>query len=114
MIGSTISQLWSLVVSLSIFFFIRKTHSQNCAAATAGIFNAQSSPTSVVTIVMSYVKPMKQEIWYPLLWIGLAVLAAGVASSTSILLPGLLQIGNAAPVNPSAVYVPIQPLTAPT
>lgn len=49
---------------------------------------------------------MKQEIWYPLLWIGLAVLAAGVASSTSILLPGLLQIGDAAPVNPSAVYIP--------
>ena len=62
MIGAAISQVWSLVVSLSIFFFIRKTHSQNCAAATAGIFNAQSSPTSVMTIVMSYIKPMKQEI----------------------------------------------------
>jgi len=34
------------------------------------------------------------------------MLAAGVASSTSTLLPRLLQIGNAAPVNPSAVYVP--------
>ena len=106
MIGVIISQLWAFVVLLGVSFFMRKTHSHNCAAATAGIFNTQASPISVVMLVLSYVKPMKREIWYPLLWAGLAVLTVAASSSASILLPRLLQIGSAAPVNPSAVYVP--------
>lgn len=108
-VQATITQVWAAVVLLLAAFFMgKRQHSYNRAAATAGIYNASGSQTGVLTLLFSYLRPMKNEIWYPLLWAFLAVLALAGISAASILIPQLLVIGTAAPVNPSAVYFPTQ------
>jgi hypothetical protein len=106
MIKITISQVWGAFVLLGVAFFMRKDHTHNRAAATAGIYNASHSQTSVVRLLISYLKPMKGEVWYPILWAVLALLAVAGISSGSLLIPRLLVIGHAAPVNASTVYFP--------
>lgn len=106
MINVTISQIWLAFVLVSVAIFMRKNHSHNRAAATAGIYNAASSQTAVMTIVLKYLKPMKGEIWYPISWCIFALIALAGVSAASILIPRLLVIGNAAPVNPLSVYFP--------
>jgi hypothetical protein len=81
-----------------------KKHSHNRAAATAGIYNSSASMSTVVRLLIKYLKPMKDEIWYPIVWAIAAVLAIAGTSAASILIPKLLVIGNAAPVNASTVY----------
>ncbi|KAE8449596.1 hypothetical protein EG329_007926 [Mollisiaceae sp. DMI_Dod_QoI] len=106
MVKVAIGQIWTAIVFLGAAYFIRKNPTCNRAAATAGVYNASASQTSVIMLLISYLKPMGGEIWYPILWAVLAVLAIAGTSAASILIPKLLVIGHAAPVNPSAVYYP--------
>ena len=106
MIQVTISQVWAAFILLSVAFFMRKEHSHNRGAATTGIFNASASPVSVIKLLISYLKPMKSEVWYPIMWVIFALVAVAGISASSLLIPKLLDIGNAAPVNPAAVYFP--------
>jgi hypothetical protein len=106
MVKVAISQIWGATVLLGVAFAMRKKHSYNRAAATAGIYNSSASTSTVVRLLIKYLKPMKDEIWYPILWAIAAVLAIAGTSAGSILIPKLLIIGNAAPVNASTVYFP--------
>lgn len=113
MVKVTISQVWGALVLLGVAFFIRRPHTTNRAAATAGIYNASASQTSVVKLLIKYLTHMKNEIWYPILWAVIAVLATLGTSAGSIFIPRNLIIGNAAPVNASAVYYPSSLLNTP-
>lgn len=105
----TIAQVWAAVILFGVAFFMGKQqHSSNRAAATAGIYNASASPMGVLMLLFNYLRPMRKEIWYPILWAFLAVLALAGISAASILISPLLVIGNAAPVSPEAVYFPTQ------
>ncbi|KAH8586232.1 hypothetical protein B0O99DRAFT_703156 [Bisporella sp. PMI_857] len=106
MIQVTISQVWAASVLIGVAFFMRKTHTYNRGAATAGIYNASASQTSVLMLLARYLKPMKHEIWYLILWAVIAVVALAGISAASILIPRLLVIGHAAPVDASTVYFP--------
>lgn len=106
MVKVAIGQIWAVVVFLGTAYFIQKTHTYNRAAATAGVYNASASQTSVIKLLISYLKPMKKEIWYPIMWAVLAALAIAGTAAASTLIPRLLVLGHAAPVNPSTVYYP--------
>ncbi|OCL04243.1 hypothetical protein AOQ84DRAFT_416731 [Glonium stellatum] len=106
MFGVIVSQVWTFIVLLGAAFFMRKSHSHNRAAVTAGIYNAQSSPVSVVLLILKYIKPMRREFRYLLLWTILATLAIAASALASILITPFLQIGIAAPVNRNMVYLP--------
>jgi hypothetical protein len=102
-----LSQVWAAIVFLGVAIFIQKEHTYNRAAATVGLYNASSSQFGVIKLlIMTYLIPMKREIWYPILWVVLAGLTMAGSMAASILIPKFLVIGNAAPVNSSAVYFP--------
>ncbi|KAH0551130.1 hypothetical protein GP486_007528 [Trichoglossum hirsutum] len=57
-------------------------------------------------LAMRYILRMNKEVWYPLLWTVLGVLAAGTVTFISTFFPEQLKIGTVAPVDPHSIYVP--------
>ncbi|MCJ1402846.1 hypothetical protein MMC11_006067 [Xylographa trunciseda] len=106
MIKWIIMHFWALVVLCGVAFFIGRKPSHNRAAVTVQIWNTHSSPTNVALLTARYILHMRGEIWYPIMWTILAVIIVTSSNVAPILLTDYLLIGNSAPVNPIAIYVP--------
>lgn len=101
-----IGQVWGLIVLFTVAFFMSKRHTQNRAVFTVGIFNSQSSTGSVLLLMWDYLFAMKGEVLYLLLWIALTALAFGAGVAAPLLVSRALVVGQAAPVNVDALWLP--------
>ncbi|KAF8860251.1 hypothetical protein BDZ45DRAFT_779992 [Acephala macrosclerotiorum] len=101
-----IGQVWGLIVLFTVAFFMSKCHTQNRAVFTVGVFNSQSSTSSVLLLIWDYLFVMKGEVLYLLLWIALTALAFGVGVVAPLLVSRALVVGQAAPVNVDALWLP--------
>jgi hypothetical protein len=101
-------QVWAIIVLIGVLISLKiggREHNSN--VVNAGIWNAQGSPFSVFKLAVTYFTKMKrQRGWLLLIWafLALAILVAGYAIPIKV--APLIILSNAAPVNPSAIYVP--------
>ncbi len=114
MVDLIIMQIWALIVIVAVSAFMRNTHSPNVGAASAAIWNSKESPFSVLKVTARYFLHMKRrrDRWYALLWIFVATSLIAVNYILSIFVPGFVELGNAAPVNPKSIFVPKNEVSA--
>lgn len=101
-------ELWTLAVFIVISAQMRKPHSPNIGAASAAIWNSQSTPFTAMKLLARYLFLIKRwRDWlYILVWMFAAAVLIAATYVFSIGVPRFLLLGNAAPVNPKAIYIP--------
>lgn len=109
MVNLIILQIWTLIVLAAISMFMRKAHSPNIGAASAAIWNSQTSAFSVLTLMAKYLLQLKRkrDRLYVLSWMFAAAGFIALAYAISILVPRFLILGNGAPVEPESIFVPM-------
>lgn len=109
MVNLIVLQIWTLIVLAAISMFMRKAHSPNIGAASAAIWNSQTSAFSVLTLMAKYFLQLKRkrDRLYVLSWIFAAAGFIALAYAISIWVPRFLILGNGAPVEPESIFVPM-------
>lgn len=109
MVNLIVLQIWTLIVLAAISMFMRKAHSPNIGAASAAIWNSQTSAFSVLTLMAKYFLQLnrKRDRLYVLSWMFAAAGFIALAYAISILVPRFLILGNGAPVEPESIFVPM-------
>ena len=109
MVNLIVLQIWTLIVLAAISMFMRKAHSPNIGAASAAIWNSQTSAFSVLTLMAKYFLQLKRkrDRLYVLSWMFAAAGFIALAYVISILVPRFLILGNGAPVEPESIFVPM-------
>lgn len=109
MVNLIVLQIWTLIVLAAISMFMRKAHSPNIGAASAAIWNSQTSAFSVLTLMAKYFLQLKRkrDRLYVLSWMFAAAGFIALAYAISIWVPRFLILGNGAPVEPESIFVPM-------
>lgn len=109
MVNLIVLQIWTLIVLAAISMFMRKAHSPNIGAASAAIWNSQTSAFSVLTLMAKYFWQLKRkrDRLYVLSWMFAAAGFIALAYAISIWVPRFLILGNGAPVEPESIFVPM-------
>lgn len=99
-----ILQVWTLIVLAGVFLSLKvKKPTHNSTMIMAGIWNA-NSPASVLKLSAKYFWKLKSLDLLP--WILVAMIIVVVGYAVPIQIAPYIIIGHAAPVAPSAIYVP--------
>lgn len=109
MVNLIVLQIWTLIVLAAISMFMRKAHSPNIGAASAAIWNSQTSAFSVLTLMAKYFWYLERKLdrLYVLSWMFAAAGFIALAYAISIWVPRFLILGNGAPVEPESIFVPM-------
>lgn len=109
MLQTIVIQIWVLIVLLLMNMVTRRlkvTH--NMGVANVAVWNSKYSPLSIAWSMLSYGTRLPG---YALMWTILAVLAFSAQILASSFISPHLIVGQAAPVNPQAVFVLASPNT---
>lgn len=113
MVQLIILSLGALLTLAGLILYLgRDKHSHNSGVISTGIWNAKGAPFDVFRLTTAYLFKLKdRRRWLLLLWmlLALGVLVANYAIPIKVA-PYII-LGNAAPVNSDAIYVPALSLT---
>lgn len=106
-LGLMMVHFWSIVVGLIVFFFLRKhkmkPYELHPLAPT--LWNKRADLIDSMIETFTFAKAQWRHFWVGVLL--LLILAAWVGQTAmGILVPPLIILGSAAPVNPSSIYLP--------
>jgi hypothetical protein len=108
MLGLIVGEIWAAILLFGLLLSVRKAkNSHNTTVINTGIWNTKDSPFSVLKLVTTYfVKLRRERRFLLLLWVFLALATLVIGYALPIEVAPLILLGNAAPVSPTAIYVP--------
>ena len=111
MLQTIVTEVWiiTLLVVMGLLMRRKPESSKNVGVANVAIWNQKSSPSSVAASMLGYQRHIRG---YAAMWALLALVALGGQKVLSTFISPFLILGDAAPVNPRAVFVPTPVLNA--
>jgi hypothetical protein len=104
MLHTILVQVWILIVVFVMTITARRrTLTHNMAIANVAIWNSKSSPGSIAWSMLDYIHHIPH---YAVMWAALALIALSSQVLLSTFVAPHLIVGQAAPVNPRAVFIP--------
>ncbi|MCJ1268264.1 hypothetical protein MMC22_008151 [Lobaria immixta] len=104
LLNIVILQIWALIVLAGVFVSLRvKKPTHNNTMIIAGIWNTES-PVGILKLTATYFWKLKS--WELLPWILVAIIFLVIGYAFPIHVAPSIIIGHAAPVSPTAIYIP--------
>lgn len=99
--------VWAIIVLTVVLVAIwRDGHDHHRSPLHKEIFSKRSSPSSILQLTAKRFLEMKSTRWIIALWVLVALAFVTVCYAVPIIFSPYILLGNAAPVNPDAVFVP--------
>ena len=99
--------VWGIVVLIAVLVSIwRDGHDHPRSPLHKEIFSKRSSPMGTLQLTAKTFLQTKSTRWFVSVWIGVALACVTVNYAVPIIFARYILLGNGAPVNPSAIFVP--------
>lgn len=99
--------VWGIAVVIGVLVALKRNgHNHPRSPIYVEIYSKRTSPYTILQMTATRFLRVKSTRWFVFMWIVVSFGCLTVKYAIPIIFAGYIKIGNAAPVNPSAIFVP--------